>query len=471
MLARGTLLMMGGQASFLLSSFVINFGLARLLGPVDYGTFGLVMSVLVVVELFVITGLPEVLQKYGGETPELMHLLRRKTFLWQLVYSGAVFACFWALTPLIVRSFNDEKLALLLRVASFDIIFYGLYKYYQGMQNGLHRFDRHALLGITYASSKVILILGLVLAGYSLLGAIVGNALASVAGLSVGIAVTRLPAKPGKLDEIPYLRFVVPNILYFVGLYLFFCIDLWFVKHFASDIEVGYYVSAGALSKVPYVLSIALSASLLPSLSRATKLRDEELVRKAVGESLRYLVIFLLLISVVVVSSSTSIVVLLFGSAYGPAAPALSILIAGISLITLFAVFNTVLMARNRMTTCFAMTFGLLFVDAAANMMLVPKLGIEGAAWATALTGLVGCVSAGYIVFREINMLLPGYSWLRIPSTALLVLGLSFFLPRLDSLVIIKCAMLSVLYFSLLTLFGELKSADFSRLRAALTKG
>jgi len=51
MIARGTILMMLGQVSFQLSGFAINFRLARLLGPIDYSIFGLVISGLIMVVL------------------------------------------------------------------------------------------------------------------------------------------------------------------------------------------------------------------------------------------------------------------------------------------------------------------------------------------------------------------------------------------------------------------------------------
>ena len=392
MIARGTVLMMIGQASFLVSAFAINFGLARLFGPEDYGTFGVVMSVLIVVELFVITGIPELVQKFGGENPEKMYILKRKTLPWQIVYSFLVFALFWFCVPLISASFDDGRLTQFIRIASFDIVFYGLFKYYQGLQNGQHKFDKHAVLGITYAVSKVAAIFGFVLSGYSLNGALVGNALGSVGGLIAGLIVTRIPKETGDLQDIPYLKFIIPNILYFVSLYLFFCIDLWFVKIYASGTDVGYCVSAGALAKIPYVFSIALSAALLPSIAKATKMEDEKQVKELTGESMRYVLMFLILFVVVVNSTSVAVVRLLFGNAYEGAAQPLSILIFGLSFITIFAILNTILQSRNRMTLSFVLMFGLVILDIITNYFFVPRYGILGAAAATTLASGVGAL-------------------------------------------------------------------------------
>lgn len=470
MIARGTLLMMVGQASFLLSAFAINFGLARLLGPKDYGTFGVVMSVLIVVELFVITGIPELIQKFGGENPETMSLLKRKTLPWQIGYSLGIFAAFWFLSPAIAGALRDDSLTPFIRIASFDIVFYGLFKYYQGVQNGLHQFEKHAVLGITYAISKVTAIFALVLTGYSLNGALIGNMLGSVGGLAIGIAVTRTPKPKGELQAIPYVKFVVPNILYFVGLYLFFCIDLWCVKYFLSDTEVGYYVSAGALAKIPYVFSIALSAALLPSLSHATKVRNEAHVRESTREAMRYMLMFMLLFSAVVISTSESLIVALFGAAYADAAPVLAILIVGLSLITIFAVLNTILQSRNRMITSFVLMTSLVGLDVVANAILVPRHGITGAAVATTIVAGVGALASGVMVHFEIKAFMPSASTLRMAGIAIVILVLSLFSPALNSQVLLKGVGLSIVYFLLLWAVGEINSADIGRLKTVVKR-
>ena len=51
----------------MVSGYAVNVGLARLLGPADFGTFNVVMSLLLVVQLFVITGIPIALQKFVAE--------------------------------------------------------------------------------------------------------------------------------------------------------------------------------------------------------------------------------------------------------------------------------------------------------------------------------------------------------------------------------------------------------------------
>ena len=94
MVSRGTIFILISQLIFLFSGFAINIILARSLGPSEYGIFGLVLSILIIAELFVITGIPEALKKFGGEKPEFLNVIIKKTFIWQLGYSFIVFAIF-----------------------------------------------------------------------------------------------------------------------------------------------------------------------------------------------------------------------------------------------------------------------------------------------------------------------------------------------------------------------------------------
>ena len=468
MLSRATILLMASQAIFLLSGFLMHAILARLLGVENYGTFGLVMSILIIAELFVITGIPEAIQKFGGAQPEAMQKLVSKTLSWQIIYATVVLVLFWLIAPLLAKGFADEKLTPLLRLACFDIIFYGLYKYFLGVQNGLHRFIHYTILAVSYSIIKLIAIVSLVWLGYSVTGAIIGNMIGSILVLVIAWMFSRLPKSTAELQEIPYLSFVTQNVFYFVGLNLFFTIDLWIVKYYLTDVNVGLYVSAGTLAKVTYIFSIALSAVLLPSLSRSIKLKQLDRVKEITQDSLRYLLIFLVLINIVIAANSVKIVELFFGATYVEAAPILTILTVGLSLVTMMAIINTIMIAQNKMKDCFTMIAGLLVLDVSLGLVLVPQFGLAGAALATTMVGIVGTIWGGMYILKDFKDLLFSLSPLRIAGAALLVFLLSNGLDLISLDVIIKSALIAGVYFMLLWLTRELNSIDLRRLRESV---
>jgi O-antigen/teichoic acid export membrane protein len=55
----GTIYLMFAQAAFVASGYAIHIGLARLLGPSDYGIYAVVISLMTMVNLILTTGIPQ----------------------------------------------------------------------------------------------------------------------------------------------------------------------------------------------------------------------------------------------------------------------------------------------------------------------------------------------------------------------------------------------------------------------------
>ncbi len=468
MLVRSTFLVLTSQAIFLISGMAINFVLARLLGPHNYGTFGLVMSILIFTDLFVHTGIPEAVKKFGGENPESIRNLVEKTVKWQILYCVIMFLLLFLLAPFIAKIFHDEKLIPFIKIASINVLFYGMYKYVAGIQNGLHNFFKFTSLAIIYSFTRVVAIIGLTWAGFSLTGALLGNVIASLVALFIGVLITRLPKTDviqEKFTTRSYLDFVLPNVLYFVGLNSLFTIDLWFVKYFLGNLEVGLYVAAATLAKLPYLFSVGLSAVLLPSISRAVFLKDDKRVDKVVFESLRYLLIFLFLLIVLFISNDRLIMETFFGIAYSDAGPVLTILIVGLSLFTIMAVIHTVLISHNLMKLCFVQIVILLVIDTVLNFILVPRYHLMGAAISTASVGFIGIVMSSVYKFRYLKDLVFSPITLRLGFAFLIVYYVSNHISSLVTHIIPKSIILTVFYLFILIITREINSVELRRLR------
>jgi len=465
MLGQATILLLISQVVFLISGYAINVGLARMLGPEGFGTFGVVMSFLFVAHLFVITGIPIALQKFVAENIDASRLLVRKTLPMHLLNSLAFFILFWLISPLIASWFDDPSLEFYLKIASFDIIFYGLYKYYQSLQNGLHQFGRQTLGAIAYAVAKPLSIFALVLSGFSITGAVLGNTLGALGGWLGGLLLVKMPEIKAKLEEIQFFRFAFINVFYYVGLQLLFSVDIWFVKYHLSDVEVGQYVSASSMAKIPYFLSLAISSALMPVISRATKEGDEKRVRDVTAITLRYWLMLLFAMIVVIGATATPLMNLFFGEQYTAAGPILAVLFAGIALVTFFAVMNTILIMREQLKSCLIGTGSLIILHVAANAILVPKLHGRGAALATLIVGAVGIVVVGTLLLRNVRVVMPPLSAARTVLSAAAVLALAYYIPILDHYLIAKCAFLLMLFVAGLFLIQELKPADVKRVQ------
>ncbi|MDZ7343872.1 MAG: oligosaccharide flippase family protein, partial [candidate division KSB1 bacterium] len=342
MLWRGTLLLLVGQIVFLVCGYGINVVLARLLDPEGYGTFGVVYSILMIFELFVVAGIPNALQRFVGENPDRAYVLHKVMLRGQLVYTVSVFVLAIIAAPAIAKFLQDRQLAAILQIAAIDILFFSFYWYYNGLQIGLKNFGKQAVIASTYSLTKFGFIFFLVDAGFSVRGAFVGNLLGSICGLVLGIWFLRLRKQDANYSQKDVTQFIVANILYTIGLNLFFYIDLWFVKYHLSESTVGHYNAASTLCRIPYFFSIALSGALLPSLSSAIAQSRTHEVERLIRQSLRLIILLVLPTMVVVATTALPVVLLLFGEKYTGAATIAQRLIVGMTFFTVFTVTNTI---------------------------------------------------------------------------------------------------------------------------------
>ncbi len=286
--------------------------------------------------------------------------------------------------------------------------------------------------------------------------------------LIVGLIITRIPEASRDPGKIPYLKFIVNNVFYFLALYLLLNVDLWFVKYYISGKFVGYYFAASILSKVPYYLSIAISAALLPSLSRSIHLKDNEKVKKIVKVTFRYLSIFLLLTWLIVVNNSEKVMILFFGPDFSEASDVIIILMGGLSLITLMAVMNTVMIARNLMGTCFFVLFSLVFADIFLNFLLIPKYGIVGAAMATTISGFIGLLICTIYIWQDLRSLIFSITIPRLICVTFVVYLTFSFLPIVHLHVIVSAIMISIVFLLALLFTREISPFDIQMIKNSI---
>lgn len=468
MLLRGTFLLLIGQGLFLACGYGISVVLARWLGPQDYGVFGIVYSLLMVCELCVVAGIPNALQRFVGEDPGKAGALHRVLFRWQLFYTVIVFGGALAAAPLLAGFFNDDRLAPLLQIALLDVLFFSFYWYYAGMQIGRKHFGRQTVVAGAYSVGKFLFTAGLLWAGFGVAGALVGNILGSLCGLALGWWWTRLPRDTAAVDQRELLHFIVPNILYSIGVNLFFYIDLWIVKYYLPGTAVGFYNAASTIARIPYSFAIALTGALLPALSHAVarrqRLESERIIRQALRLSLLAVLPVLALVS----SSAGALAVLFFGEAYAGAGEILRLLMVGLSIYAVFMVLNTMAMAGGGMKVCTLIVFVLLPIDVGLNLFCVPRWGATGAALATTATMLLGVAGNTFYVTRLFGIALYAGHLLRAGAAAAVVFAISSLFPTATPWELIaKFVALLAVYAVLLRLFGEIDREDIMKIKAA----
>jgi O-antigen/teichoic acid export membrane protein len=201
--------------------------------------------------------------------------------------------------------------------------------------------------------------------------------------------------------------------------------DLVFLRAMRGHEEVGHYAAAYALISFVANLGMAYATTLLSTISRVRKNPIEEgnLYRAALGQ------VYALSIAVTVGGCLLAPVIINvgYGKGYSGSIAALQILVWAIPFFLVRYVPWVALIARGRghlLTR--PMVWGVL-VNLVLNTLLVPGLGVVGAAISTVAAEICCCTGKLIIARREGLPFLPFRSFWR-PTVAVLVMGLSVIL-------------------------------------------
>lgn len=414
-LSRGMALLLLSQGVFLASGYAIHVFLARRLGPLDYGVFSFVITVLTWVEILV----------YGTSNLAVRHIqgglcdlqsLKASLFRAQCALSLIIFLAL-SLVGLAI-GLSSRKYGFLFSIAFLDMIFVGFYQLYLGYLNGFRQYTRQAIASVTYSLSKASAMVSLVLFGWGVKGALLGNVFSSVAGLlagsllfaswsnadpAIGLACvysSRENLSIGKLIKGSLTFALVPLLVNFV-----MNLDLWVVNFLRGGPDVGYYSSAGTISRIVYFLFSAVSMAFFPAM--VSSLHDGTASAKGkrlFDLSVDFFAAVALPFSLALAVNGWQLVTLLYGEAYASAGFTTSILGMGMLFLTIFVYLVHVLYAAGEYRKAVRM----LVMVALSDIVLAPPLvlvgGRNGAALSTTTVSLVGLMMAYRLVKKDLSL-------------------------------------------------------------------
>jgi O-antigen/teichoic acid export membrane protein len=195
-------------------------------------------------------------------------------------------------------------------------------------------------------------------------------------------------APPSTLDvRVELLRDVWPIGAGIVLSALYFRIDVLLLAWWSGTAAVATYNAMFRLVEALRLLPAAVLAVALPALCRSDSLRP--LVRLAASMTI---------VAVVIAGGlwlvAPRLIPLLYGDGYAAGVPAFQILLFSFPLMTLNYALTTQLVGWHR-HYAYAVVCGVaLVVNVALNVVLLPALGMAGAAWATVAAEIVVSVGA-----------------------------------------------------------------------------
>jgi len=456
---KGTFILSIAWSVQLLAGFAINRWLGLYLGPELYGTYGVIMETLLWLEIGVISGIPVAIQKFIAADESKAKVVLQKASVLQVWVMAVIFSVSFFMAPFIAKIYQEPQFTFFLKIAILDIWVYGFFFVFVSLQNGLRHFKKQAFLIGFYAVCKLGFVLLLTPRMSSITGALWANIAGSVLGLAAGIFFAKKEkwVDTVSFDPKPFFRFAAPVAVFALFIQLFQNVGLWLVRYFIGDAASGQYYSALIIAKVPYYIFFALSAVVLPVLSRAISNKDDEQIAHTIQSSLRFLTLILLPLCAMVVAYGSEFIQLFYSPIYAAGGQALRVLIWGTSFLALYYLLTTILHADGRPGLSLSITVFVLILNIVLNVIFISKFKIFGAAAATGLSLAVGCITAGIFVYRRFRIWMTWKTLIRIFSATTIIYAISQIISVQGILIIPVCLCLFLLYCALLMLLKEIK--------------
>lgn len=406
----GTLWHGTSQVALTLAGYVVAVILARGLGPVAFGVYGLIYSFLMAVELVTLLGIPGAVSRLTAEGLGESGALRGTGLALIIGLCGAAFALLWIIAPMLAVWLGVPGSGQLIRIAVIDVPCFGSYFLIAHVLNGRRDFVGQSIGTMLYAATKVVGTAALAMTTLTVAGALVVNILSSLVGLAFAILRSgwpRLACDRTMVRAIASLA--IPVALVNLGTQVLLNVDLWFVGGAgagaaAGGKAAGYYVAAKNLARIPNLVAFVMNAVLVPSIAHAAAAGDNDLSRRLAQGGMRFLALTLVPGCALMATLAAPLLALLFSPEYAAGADYLRLLVVANGLLqTTCSTLITILVANRCQRDGAMVALAAILPAVLLSAMLVHRLGAGGGAVAALVATGAATLLAGSVTYRRIG--------------------------------------------------------------------
>lgn len=385
---------MAGQISGAILGLLLSVVVSRSLGPEGRGIYVLLVSISAVITLVINLGLGQSAIYYIGKKIYTPKYVAGTIYLMPLligvpvaVMSGLIIV---SLEPTILKNISISAVVII--TAYIPV---ALFRMYLGhFFAALEDFVGYNLLAIAELVFRLIAGVIIMIAGGHIIGFTWAFVLGGVAATAVGLYRLRRLIGPVHLrvDPILFKQFTSYGLRsYANGLitYLNLRADQFLVVFFLGAAPLGIYSTALSLSEMIRFFSLALTLVLFARISRLTPKQATEVTNSAIHVTL----LVGMLSGAVLFVGSNFFIEFLYGADFSSASTSLQILIPGGIAFALGSVIYGDIAGRGKPELGFlAISLGVV-VMLAGDIFMIPKWGIDGAAFASTLGYIVYCIA------------------------------------------------------------------------------
>lgn len=383
-------------------ALVSSMALARTLGPEGRGLLALVLLLPELVKSFALLGFEQANAVYAGLEPA-----GRRALVWHSTMTALVVGGMASLASVYYIAAGAPGFQGLLRgpawlymVPIATIPARLLMEYWGAILRGMNRIFVLNLIEVgTRVVSLALILVCIVGLGTGVAGVVFVDA-AVLAGAVLVMAATL--ASSGVLGRPTFnrllwkrtARFAIPAYGGSVMGYLNYRIDQFIIAVLLAPEQLAFYVIAVDIAERLWIIPGAVATALLPHL---TNMRDRNPAFTALVA--RHTVLWTGAGCFLVFAGAGVAVDLLFGEAYDATSSPLRWLLPGILTLTVGKVLVAELLAREKILFTSMLSVAAATINTTTNFLLIPRMGIVGAAVASSLSySLISLIVAWYFV-------------------------------------------------------------------------
>jgi len=453
----------------------------RILGPEEYGRYGLVVTLTTMIIILIGNGIPTAMSKYLSEffetKPEMVPAIKKQALRLQILVIGAVMIIFFLISPFLARILGDESLTKLFRISTLIIPSFAAASFYFYYYTGIHKFNLQSILKTFRSIFRVIAIVALAYY-FKVEGSISGYIVAPFAVFLVAFLIDKFkvskefPKNTTAIFEWKKLfDYAWPITLFMLFYEVFISIDLYLVQGILKNEHLtGIYNGALTVARIPYYLFYALTIILLPVISKTTSQEKHAETFSIINNSLRLMLILLFPGIILMSVYSKQILTLFYGKTFAEGALPMSILAIGVGFLTIFYVLSFVMNGAGKVKTPMWIAFFGFVLNSILNYLFISSYGIIGSAIATSIASLLIMLLMLFFIHKHFNVYIKIGSLVKIIFASIILYVITFFLPESRIVFLLSSLFSFSIYALILYITKEISSKDVIILKRLVSR-
>lgn len=452
--------------------------MSRLLGPDGYGLLVLTLPFQGIFQILSAAGIPPAIAKFVSQHKAVGEDDMARQVIFTSLKLMSILGIFFSLVIFFSADwianfyFHKPAVAIPLQAVALITPFSVIVGAFRGSFQGVYRME---FIVATRATEQVFMITSavvLVSLGFYAAGAVAGTGIGFFASAISAVLIFRKylwnyfpkPSPENRLsfrEELNLMKkilvFSIPVAVTGLSELAMYDIGTFIIGRYMTQSDAGYWGAADPMARLPLIISLSVAAAILPAASEAASLKDKKLLERYVTQAYRYVILLVFPICVGIAIFAQPLLSI-FGPEYTVAAPALSILVIGMTFYTLFMVSSSITQGIGHpRLPMFILLIGTA-INLILNYIMVQLYGIVGAAIATTIAAFIIMLAIVWKTFQITEVTPPYIDFGKIAAASIIMGLLLIIIQKITALIIVipNTFLTTIIGLILATIIGSL---------------